>query len=325
MTSPPSIASTTVPKTDHGIVIGAGHTEAPHHDEDDRSSSLSEIGERAEHDEADNAFYNGSDENDTEAETERLDNSPQNLRNHKAIILTSSDALYGVRSGPLETSVIPLMVADCGKDTTMLSSSAQLTNSTGSRLNTDTMEQTSEISSLADSGEETSKRFSLSPSTARKRKRSSFEQDSPSDRSRLSEPTAKATRLSRDAPSGALVGNPSPNESAREYDHKVVNDTSALAKERIQSQESPEPALTLQRYPRGKRKGRKIRDDELENKDSGSVSEVGPAKQSEGQEAVYSNEEDCENDDTGDAPGADSSVKNEEGGKSIFNTKSPRR
>lgn len=115
-----------MPKTDHGIANGVGHAEALHQEEDSRSSSLSEIGERADHDEAGNAFCDANDANDTEAETERLEDSPQKLRNHKDIVLNSTNALYEVRSGPLAISALPLMVADHGKANSTSSSSTEL-------------------------------------------------------------------------------------------------------------------------------------------------------------------------------------------------------
>lgn len=121
LTSPLSIASNIMPKTDHVITNGVGHAEAQHQEEDDRSSSLSEIGERADHDEAGNAFYDAFDANDTEAETERLEDSPQKLRDHKDIVLDSTNALYEVHSGPLTMSVLPLIVADHGKANAIVS------------------------------------------------------------------------------------------------------------------------------------------------------------------------------------------------------------
>jgi len=121
-----------------------------------------------------------------------------------------------------------------------------------------------------------------------------------------------------------LVRNPSPSEWAGDYDHEIVVDRAVLPAEQEHLQESPEPARTQQRYQRGKRKARSIRDDEPKNKDNGFVGEGGRAKQEENQEAVYSNEE-CENDDTADVPGADSSVKNEEGGRVTFKSKGPGR
>ncbi len=125
MTSPLSIASR-IMQTDHGIANGTDHAEAPHQIEDDRSSSLSEIGERADHDEAGNQFYDGSEANDTEAETERLEDSPQKSRNYKDVVLTSTSSLYEARSGPLAMSVLPLMVANHGKSNSIMSSPAEL-------------------------------------------------------------------------------------------------------------------------------------------------------------------------------------------------------
>jgi len=70
------------------------HTHNPPTDRDDRSSSLSEIGDQADQEQPDNIFHLGSDANDTEAETERLEESPQKQRKHQNIILTSSNGIY---------------------------------------------------------------------------------------------------------------------------------------------------------------------------------------------------------------------------------------
>ena len=59
--------------------------------DDDRSSSLSELGDRAGIDHSSRA---GSEANDTEAETERLEDSPQKQRRQRDVILTSTNGTY---------------------------------------------------------------------------------------------------------------------------------------------------------------------------------------------------------------------------------------
>lgn len=58
---------------------------------DNRSSSLSEIGDRADQEHVDSITYVECDANDTEAETERLEDSPQKQRKHQNIVLTATN------------------------------------------------------------------------------------------------------------------------------------------------------------------------------------------------------------------------------------------
>ena len=59
---------------------------------DDGSSSLSEIGDRAGHEDMARPAGNESDANDTEAETERLADSPQKQRKPAALVHTLTNA-----------------------------------------------------------------------------------------------------------------------------------------------------------------------------------------------------------------------------------------
>ena len=73
-------------------------------DGDDQSSSLSEIGDRAGNDDPDStriSHVDGSDANDTEAETERLEDSPQNERKRRNVVLTASNQALGNGASPL--------------------------------------------------------------------------------------------------------------------------------------------------------------------------------------------------------------------------------
>lgn len=67
--------------------------------EPDRSSSLSDIGDRAEENMAQperTLAATDSDPNDTEAETERLEDSPQKLRENQNLVHTAANFLYHV-------------------------------------------------------------------------------------------------------------------------------------------------------------------------------------------------------------------------------------
>lgn len=81
-------------------------------DVDDRSSSLSELGERAGHEEGDNISHGDSEVNDTEAETERLEESPQKQRELHNVILASTNGMY---SDP-KSSAIGTMLGDFGEN-----------------------------------------------------------------------------------------------------------------------------------------------------------------------------------------------------------------
>ena len=69
---------------------------------DDRSSSLSEIEDRAEHhgSKADLPPSSSTfDVNDTEAETERLEDSPQKAHRNQNLVLTAANSLYSTTEG----------------------------------------------------------------------------------------------------------------------------------------------------------------------------------------------------------------------------------
>ena len=99
MTSPLSIASHVVLEEDTGA---AQSSELGLHDEgDNRSSSLSDLGERPGHDRAEEDLRDLSDGIDTEAETERLEESPQKDRKQQNVVLTTTTDLYNNPQLPL--------------------------------------------------------------------------------------------------------------------------------------------------------------------------------------------------------------------------------
>ena len=114
--------------SDRAVLDGAGILEAMQEvnkgivrsggsiaDLDDRSSSLSEIGDGAvvEDPDPDNATAIEVDDNDTEAETERLEDSPQKLRVHKNVLLTADD-----KAGDLQLDMIGTAIDDSENLTT---------------------------------------------------------------------------------------------------------------------------------------------------------------------------------------------------------------
>ena len=108
MTPPLSVVAQVPPDFDPSAMAGAAHPE------DDRSSSLSELGERGAHDEPETTFGEGTDVDDTEAETERLDDSPQKMREHQNVVL----ALAGQIDKDHQSSVVqhlPLVLAGNGE------------------------------------------------------------------------------------------------------------------------------------------------------------------------------------------------------------------
>ena len=93
-------------------VVNNGETaDVPQADVDDRSSSLSELGERAVHEEGENISRGGSEVNDTEAETERLEESPQKQRGLHNVVLASTNGMYG----DSKSSAIGTMLGDFGE------------------------------------------------------------------------------------------------------------------------------------------------------------------------------------------------------------------
>ena len=87
--------------------------------EDDRSSSLSELGDRAGIDHSSRAASRAASEaNDTEAETERLEDSPQKQRRQRDVVLTSTNGTYGDHQGQPVARTLPGQFASTGESST---------------------------------------------------------------------------------------------------------------------------------------------------------------------------------------------------------------
>ena len=86
--------------------------------DDDRSSTLSELGDRAGIEHSSRA---GSEPNDTEAETERLEDSPQKQRRQRDVVLTSTNGTYGDHQNQSVARALPKEIASPGQSSTKIS------------------------------------------------------------------------------------------------------------------------------------------------------------------------------------------------------------
>ncbi len=107
------------------LVNGIRYTRDSTADGDDRSSSLSEIGDRIGNDDLASTrlgLANGSDPEDTEAETERLEESPRKVRKNKNVVMTSTSHALRDGTSPLSDHALPINDANIGElDTTSFS------------------------------------------------------------------------------------------------------------------------------------------------------------------------------------------------------------
>ena len=160
--------------------LGAPHTTLASHegaaesDRDDRSSSLSDLEDRPATERTAIPHLKSSpppEEEDTEAETERLEESPQKLRKYQNVLLSAS---AGIMEGQIRSEtqspnkeVEPRLFASAVVE--------QVPESAQNGAEDDSMDQTSDISSLEDTVEGISRQVSPKSMTGKKRKRSSRE------------------------------------------------------------------------------------------------------------------------------------------------------
>lgn len=123
MASSPLVALTEVnsnvyPMSSKDLVNGIHYTRESTAEADDRSSSLSEIGDRVGNDDLISSrirLPNGSDPEDTEAETERLEESPQKPRKNQNVVMTSTTHIFSNGTSPLSDHPLPINRANAGK------------------------------------------------------------------------------------------------------------------------------------------------------------------------------------------------------------------
>ena len=117
VSSTPSISPPNISNPDLENATGVDNGENVLAADDDRSSSLSELGDRAGLEHYSRA---GSEANDTEAETERLESSPQKLRRQRNVVLTSTNGTYGDQQNQSVARTLPEKHASPGQSTTAI-------------------------------------------------------------------------------------------------------------------------------------------------------------------------------------------------------------
>lgn len=113
VSSIPSISPQTLSNPDLENATG----ENVHAADDDRSSSLSELGDRAGLEHYSRAV---SEANDTEAETERLEDSPQKQRRQRNVVLTAINGIYGDQQNQSVARILPENRASPGWSATVI-------------------------------------------------------------------------------------------------------------------------------------------------------------------------------------------------------------
>ena len=112
VSSTPSTSPQNMSNPDFKNATGVNNGENVLAADDDRSSSLSELGDRAGLERYSRA---GSEANDTEAETERLESSPQKLRRQRNVVLTSTNGTYGDQQNQSVAHTLPEKRASPGQ------------------------------------------------------------------------------------------------------------------------------------------------------------------------------------------------------------------
>lgn len=288
--SVPSMGPQTVSSADIEHATGGEDVEKLQAEEDDRSSSLSELGDRAGIEHSSRA---GSEANDTEAETERLEDSPRKQRRHRDVVLTSTNGTYGDPPNQSVAQTLPERIASRGQSSAGNISTEMVDRASGPRSDGERLEQTSDISSLEDSCEESGKALSSTLSIPMKRKRSSFEEDSASDQDTMQEPSTKVMKLfDNDAAEASAKLDAEIASDARAVDSDLqVTADMAISPSNEDQRRKPQ-AMPKQKHKKGKRKGKRTPDDEPtngENAGSGAESTVDHGGNAE---AMYSNDED---------------------------------
>jgi len=148
--------------------------------EPDTSSSLSEVDYKDSHQEeegelSDDGSIVSDEENDSEAETERLEESPDKIRTHKAVLLTSrhDNPIYERSPSKLHNQIIPDIQQDEEDDEVLSDDDLSLNESPQSSVRDEAdSELPTAPTSLEDSTGEDKRTLSITDADSRKRKRS---------------------------------------------------------------------------------------------------------------------------------------------------------
>jgi len=296
--------------------VQIGAETGPEFERDHRSSSLSDIEDRPIAGSAAQSHFKSSplpEEDDTEAETERLEESPQKLRKHQNVVFSatvnSSGAIvaagYHRSNGTAE--VFELDAATVKK--------APDTKNNGPE--DEALDQTSEISSLEDSAEENSRSVSPTSVSGRKRKRSGHGTVMESDGFKVTSLKRAAVGLESNIANDNVRLEPPelapPTMKDRKLEDRVDGDDELSA----EGEEEPNSLLLPVTYTRKKasRSGKKKGENGLENGGSRLVSPgLEDVDANDANDAEESAAEDVEMEDILPGMEAEAAMRNEEEG-----------
>lgn len=300
------------------VITTAAHTTngdlgaVVHSDQDDRSSSLSDIEERPVANGLEKVTMKSSpplEDYDTEAETERLEESPNKMRKQQNVVLSAS----------AQPSGTTLCVSDgnLGENTELRTVAAVLAHKNTHRdLEDDAMDQTSDISSLEDTADDTSRPNSPAGTSGKKRKRSSQGTSAESDTSGLRSHKRAAIGL-HDATLNQQVRLEVPELALDINDDTMPDHISEDGELSVDGEEAPNDFLqpTLHKHKKNSRFGTRIAQNGLLSRSSRSVSPgIDDADAIESNEAEESVGEDADIEDLVPGMEPETVARNEEDG-----------
>ena len=311
------------------LANGVESVDMPINEGDDRSSSLSDIEDRTANTElgrTSRTIRDGSEANDTEAETERLEDSPQKVRKHTNVVVSSLNGVYHESEDAIEHDMLST------NDSRDRSKAPRVPNrgdfARDMDINDPRLEQTSEISSLEDSSEEIEGSAPSFNSSSRKRKRKSPQSNSLTEDERAEMVSMKKTQspLSQ----GHLHSNvadkgPKAEKLLAEDDLNSGTDKRKYTEFEAEVASSQNPSPSKSKSKKGKRKAKKTKDEDVDHSNLAISYTDNQVEHFDNIEQVDSNGEDVEMEDIGDGPEADMAARTEEGRECfpIYESRSP--
>ena len=294
------------------LANGIGSGELATNEEDDRSSSLSDIEDRTANAEpglASRSIGGGSEVNDTEAETERLEDSPQKAREHKNVVLGSSN---NGRANTTDFDSVSAIGSPHGLGTVEDPNERYVVrkaDTTGARI-----DQNSEISSLEDSSEDVEKLLPRANAKSRKRKRQSPRSDSQSEGEKTETmPKTNVQPILSQAPTRLISAIIEPKIENSYADNDFNSGTNDMGHFEIEVASSHYLSPSKTKGKKGKRKAKKTKYEDPERANTAAVGHSVQKDQVDIMEQVDSNGDDAETEDIADSVEPDLAARTEEG------------
>ncbi len=298
------------------LANGIGSGEAPSNEGDDRSSSLSDIEDRTANTELALASHNlggGSEANDTEAETERLEDSPQKVQRHTNVVLSLSNDVYHESANVVQRHLIS---ANDNAHRANLGPPDERGFARETDIVNARMDQTSDISSLEDSSEEIERLGPPSSTSLRKRKRKS----PPSGSRSGDEKTGKVMIGTIQSPlehallhSNSADNQPKVEAVLADNDLNSGIDKVEYTENGVETTSSQHLSPSKSKSKKGKRKAKRTKDEDPEQTTVTIAYVDSQVEHFHSMERLDSNGEDAEMEDIGDGAEADVAARTEEG------------